>query len=215
MSDDEQVSGTIRLKDLSFAVERAQIVGWLHDDASGEIRWSIDVHGSAHRFGEGDLQQDLRPHFYDEIMPARIDDWRRLEGYAYTFELERDDAVGDSLPSLYLCSHLSLPRSELRLGARRGARFALHWRGLAAANWDERYGEDMPFEIDLEIPFAHQEVRYWHRDDGDDYEGAARAVMARRGLSGQPLRYRDHRRFRDDPDHEYYRLMRVFFDPVE
>ncbi|SFL22739.1 hypothetical protein [Lysobacter sp. cf310] len=215
MSDGEQVSGTIRLKDLSFAVERAQIVGWLYDDASGEVCWSIDVHGSAQRFGEGEVQQDLRPHFYDEVMPARIDDWRRLEGFAYGVDLERDDAVGDSLPSLYLCSHLSLPRSELRLGARRGARFALQWRGLAEANWDEGYGEGMPFQIDLDIPFAHQEVRYWHRGDGQDYEGAAREVMARRGLSGEHLRYRDHRRFRDDPADEHYRLVRAFFAPVE
>lgn len=215
MSDDEQASGTILLRDLNFVVERARIVGWLYDDASGEVCWSIDVHGSALRLREGDVQQDLRPHFYDEAMPARIDDWRRLEGFAYGFELERDDAVGDSLPSLYLCSHLSLPRSELRLGARRGARFALHWRGLAEANWDARYGQNMPFEIDGEIPFAHQEVRYWHRGDGDDYEGAAREVMARRGLCGEHLRYREHRRFRDDPEHEYYPLMRVFFAPLE
>jgi hypothetical protein len=206
---------TIELKDRRFAVERASVEGWLYDDASGEIGWSIEVRGVAMRFGDGEFSQDLSPHFYDEAMPLRIDDWRKLEHSGYAFDLESDDDEGDSLPTLYLCSHLSLPRSQLRLGARRGHRFALDWHGLAEANWDEAFGRDLPFRIALEIEFAQQEVRFWHRHDDEDFEAAARAVMARRGLSGEHLSYRDHRRFRDDPDDEHYRLIRAFFAPID
>lgn len=206
---------TIELKDRRFAVERAQVQGWLYDDASGEICWSIDVRGVATRFGDGEFSQNLSPHFYDEAMPLRIDDWRKLEHSGYAFDLESDDDEGDSLPTLYLCSHLALPRSQLSFGARRGHRFALDWHGLAEANWDEDFGRDLPFRIAMDIEFTHQEVRFWHHHDDEDFEAAARAVMARRGLSGQHLSYRDHRRFRDDPDDEHYRLIRAFFLPVD
>lgn len=205
---------TIELKDLRFAVERAQIEGFLYDDASGQVCWSIDVRGAAMRFGDGEFAQDLRPHFYDEAMPLRIDDWRKLEHSGYVFDLDNDDDDGDSLPTLYLCSHLPLPRSRLSFGARRGHRFALDWQGLAEANWDQDYGRDLPFRIVLEIEFAQQEVRFWHHGEDAQIEAAARAVMARRGLSGAHLRYRDFKRFRDDPLDEHYRLIRAFFAPV-
>ncbi|MGO1072342.1 hypothetical protein [Lysobacter sp. CA199] len=206
---------TIELKDLRFAVERAQVHGWLYDDASGEICWMIEVAGAAKRFGEAPYSQDLRPRFYDEVMPLRLNDWRQLEGSGYVFDLATDDDEGDSAPILYLCSHLSLPRSQIDFGARRGNRFALRWHGLAEANWDDDYGLDMPFRIELDIEFAHQEVRFWHRDENEDFEAAARAVMARRGLSDRHLRYRDYQRFRDDPTDENYRLIRTFFVPID
>jgi hypothetical protein len=206
---------TIELKDVRFEVERAQVHGWLYDDASGEICWMIEVAGSAIRFGDEEYSQDLRPRFYDEAMPLRLDDWRQLEGSGYVFDLAGDDDEGDSQPILYLCSHLSLPRSRIDFGARRGHHFALSWQGLAEANWSEDYGRDMPFRIELEIEFAHQEVRFWQDDDDEDFEAAARAVMARRGLSDRHLRYRDYRRFRDDPADEHYRLIRVFFAPID
>lgn len=206
---------TIELKDRRFAVERAQVQGWLYDDAGGEICWMIEVRGVAMRFGDGPFSQNLSPRFYDEAMSLRIDDWRKLEHRGYVFDLESDDDEGDSLPTLYLCSHLSLPRSQLSFGARRGHRFALDWHGLAEANWDEAFGRDLPFRIALDIEFAHQEVRFWHHHDNEDFEAAAREVMARRGLSGQHLSYRDHQRFRDDPADEYYRLIRAFFSPID
>lgn len=206
---------TIELKDLRFAVERARLEGFLYDDASGRICWSIDVRGAAKRFGDEPFAQDLSPHFYDEVMPLPIKDWRELEHSGYAFDLSSDDDEGDSVPTLYLCSHLPLPRSRLRLGARRGRRFALDWQGLAEANWDEDYGHDLPFRIALDIEFAQQEVRFWHHGDEADIEAAARAVMARHGLRGEHLRYRDFKRFRDDPLDEDYRLMRAFFAPVD
>lgn len=209
-------SEIIELKDLRFTVERAQVHGWLYDDASGECCWMIEVSGAPRPFGEGRFQQDLSPRFYDEAMPLQIDDWRLLEGRTCDFDLAHDeDDERSGSPTLYLCSHLSLPRSQLRFGARRGHRFALNWHGLAEANWDEDYGVDMPFRIALEIEFAHQEVRFWHHGDEPDIEAAARTVMARRGLSGEHLRYRDYRRFRDDPADENHRLIRAFFEPID
>lgn len=206
--------GTIELKDLRIAVARAQLRGWLYEDASGEPNWSIDVVGAGHRFGDGESARTLQPHFYDESMPLRVGDWRELEHRSYRFAWQ-DDESDDSLPTLYLCSHLSLPLSELSLGARDGRRFALLWQGLAEANWDEDYGRDLPFRIELPIAFAGQEVRFWHDGDEADIEAAARAILRRRGLSDASLRYREHRRFRDDPDDEHYRLVRALFDPAD
>ncbi|QCW24658.1 hypothetical protein [Lysobacter enzymogenes] len=205
----------IELKDLRIPVERAQLHGWLYEDAGGEPRWSIEVSGRAQRFGDGDFAQALSPRFYDESLPLRIGDWRELEQQRCRFRWQDDEDQGDSLPTLYLCSHLSLPLSELSLGARDGRRFALRWTGLAEANWDEDYGREMPFRIELQIPFVEQEVRFWQRGDDEEVETAARAILRKRGLSDAHLRYREYRRFRDDPGDEHYRLLRAFFDPVE
>lgn len=212
--DDSNAKDQIELKDLHLSIEHAQLQGWLYEDAGGEPRWSIEVRGREHRFGSGDFAQDLAPRFYDESLPLRIDDWRKLEGQRCRFRWQDDEGQGDSLPSLYLCSHLSLPLSELELGARQGTAFALQWSGLAEADWDEDYGRDMPFRIAASIAFAEQEVRFWQDGEDQDLEAAARAIMRRRGLSGAQLRYRGFRRFRDQPGDEFHRLVRVFFDPV-
>lgn len=212
--DGESAAGVIELKDLRIAVERAQLHGWLYEDASGEPCWSIDIVGAGHRFGDDTFAQTLSAHFYDESMPLRVGGWRELEHRQYRSRWQ-DDEGDDSLPTLYLCSHLGLPLSELSLGARDGHRFALRWSGLAEANWDEDYGRDMPFRIELQIAFAGQEVRYWQDGDDEDVETAARAIMRRRGLSDAYLRYRGYRRFRDEADSEYYRLVRAFFEPVD
>jgi hypothetical protein len=208
------MSDIIQLNALQFPIEFARIEGWLYDDAGGEVRWSINVRGVGREFGGESYRQVLSPRFYDEAMPLTIDDWRRLEGAGYDFDLKTDDDNSDSAPTLYVCSHLSLPRSELRIGERRDDRFALRWRGVAESNWGEPFGDEMPFAIDIDIPFAHQEVRFWQQDDDENFEAAARAIMARRGLSGEHLHYRNHRRFNDDPADRHYRLISAFFLPA-
>ncbi|MCF7222116.1 hypothetical protein [Marilutibacter chinensis] len=205
--------GIIELKDLRIPVRNARLYGWLYEDGGGGPCWSIEISGRAHRFGDEEFSQLLRPRFYDESMPLRVDDWRRLEGQAYRFRWQDDETEGDSLPTLYLCSHEGLTLSDLSLGARTGHRFALHWSGLAEANWDEDYGREMPFRIELSIPFIEQEVRFWQHDD-EDFETAARTIMRHHGLSDAHLRYREYRRFSDDPGSEHYRLVRTLFDPV-
>jgi hypothetical protein len=140
-----------------------------------------------------------------------VGDWTGFENTKTEFDLATSEDDGDGLPTLYLCSYLVLPKSEIVFGKREASRFALEWRGTADANFDEEYGSEMPFEIVAQVPFEGLEVRF--HDRGGDFESQARPLIQAQGLRDANLVFSGSKRFRDDPGDEHYRLIRTFFKP--
>jgi len=196
------------LKDLDIGVERCSLQGWLYTDAAYGLRWSLEVVGKKHGFGDG---FDLAPTFFSESLRVAIKDWTAFENTRTEFDASTSEDLDGGLPTLYLCSYLVLPRSEIRFGKRDGSRFALEWRGTADANFDEEYGSEMPFEIVCQVPFERVEVRF--HDRGGDFETQARQLARAQGLNDANLVFSGTKRFRDDPSDSDYRLIRAFLKP--
>ncbi|MNO37847.1 hypothetical protein D3C76_279370 [compost metagenome] len=212
----------LRLKDLEFSIDYAELTGHLngaveYDGTGCANSWYLEVKGEGKLFGDEQISQILSPRFYWSL-PINIDDWRKLEGVRLCFDLETDDDEDDA-PFLYLCAHLELPKTELRLGRRQANAFSLHWNGLADANWDEQYGDSMPFSMEFPIEFTNQEVCFWQVGDdesqNDEYvEAMAREIMKTRGLSDEALRFSHWERMRNESDDYHYRWIRAMFIPM-
>ncbi len=214
------MSQSFRLHDLEFPIQRASLCGCLYDDVAGSYFWNIEVCGEGRLFGDECVGKVLSPRFYWHRLPVEADDWRRLEGFRRVFhaDVDQDAPEFDDGPVLYVCAHLPLPRFEIELSARQRNVFALRWTGRADANWDEDFGRDMPFRMELPIAFEHQEVRFLWPDvddaiDDQAVEHVARAAMRRHGLHDDALRFSRWERFSDDPAAANYRLIRAFFLP--
>lgn len=195
------------LKDLDIGIERCSLEGFVSDRPAG-LGWSLEVVGKKHRFGDG---FDLAPVFFSDSLRVAVTDWTAFANTKTEFDASTSDDVDSGLPTLYLCSYLILPRSEIVFGKREGSRFALEWRGRAEANFSEEYGDDMPFEIVAQVPFDSVEVRF--DDAGGDFETQARRLAKAHGLYDANLVFSGFKRFRDDPSDEHYRVIRTFFKP--
>jgi hypothetical protein len=198
----------LTLKDLEIGLERCSLQGWLYSDTAYGLRWSLEVVGKKHRFGDG---FDLAPTFFSESLRIAVDDWTAFENTKTGFDASTSEDEDAGLPTLYLCSYLVLPKSEILFGKREGSRFALEWRGIAEANFSDEYGQDMPFEVVAQVPFEGLEVRF--HDRGGDFETQARQLTKAQGLSDGNLVFSGSKRFRDDPSDSDYRLIRAFFKP--
>lgn len=198
----------LTLNSLALPVECVAVEGRLYADIGESPQWSIDIHCRKHLFADDYPPIALR--FYDESLRLRLDDWTALAGRVIRFDLETGENEDGGGPTLYFCSHLFLPRSELRFGARGGGGFTFSWEGRADANFDPSFGKDMPFSISGHIPFQHMEIRFQTDGDAGGYEAAARTLMDAHGLRHDNLRFGDARWFADDPD---LHLIRTFFLP--
>jgi len=196
------------LKDQRIAVREIVVKGWLLDDIHQPLSFSIDVICEKHQFLEG---WRLAPHFYDECFAKDVHDWTALEQQRFTVAEDGDE---DSFPTLYLCAHMSLPRSDIRFGKRdAGAGFAFSWNGWADANLSPEYGEHMPFSITGVARCASIEVRFKEPESGmpAGAETAAREVLRTRAVRQDHLAFSEWRRFRDDPaDPDFHTIWASF-----
>jgi hypothetical protein len=199
------------LKDVRIAIQQIAVKGWLYDDIDAPLNWSIDVVCEKHHFAD---DWNLAPRFYDDCFAKDLRDWTAL---AHTRFVGDNDEDEDSFPTLYLCSHMHLPRSEIAFGEHLGtaAGFTFSWNGLADANLDSEYGKEMPFSITGVAEIVSVEVRFNEPETGmhGGAEAAAREVLRRREVPEDHLAFSDWKRFRDDPEDRDFHTIRAFFIP--
>lgn len=191
MSPDHPDAMVIRVNDLVFEPGRAEILAHLRDDeCSDGASWEVVVVSEWRQFpldeeDDGEPWTD-RVNFFWESLPIRIGDWTALAGQVLDYDLN-DEAYGDSAsPMLYVASYLPLLESRLCLGTRRGAAFALDWRGRAEANISPSFGRNMPFEIGGTIPFTGIDVDV-DSTAVDQAEPLARATLRKHGMRDDNL----------------------------
>lgn len=203
------VGSYLSLNGVRLDIEAIDIEGWIYDDSGSGAKWSLNVEGRESTFDE-DLP-DLIPSFYDQCLPVQVADWTHLEHKTMEFDIGTNQGCNE--PTFCLVSSEVLPMSVIHIGERQGNRFRLHWAGLADVNVGE-YGVNVPFSIDGYAVMDRFGVRFWESEDGTNHEDRARRIMRDRGVRDDNMTFVCARRFSDDVDDPYYRLMIVLFRPV-
>ena len=184
--------GRLRLADLDFDIQKATLSGWMADPywvaTYGDrwdrvaLRWSLDVATIAR-----DLDEETWAPRFDVEIEASPSCWPDLDGL--------EQAWTEPHGNVYVFGHEPLRESRLSIGPREGTRFALRWAGHCDVGWNQRYGSDLPFEIEAWATFSGIAVRGSMRDTDADFDARLAAAIDLAGLTRQPTE-------RDGPRYE-------------
>jgi hypothetical protein len=120
--------------------------------------------------------EEWKPEFDFQQFALPIERWRDLEGLTASVE-------GGTC---YVVGHGAVGRTEVRVGKRTGSRFLLTCQGVCDVDWDDEFGQDVPFTLTTRVRFESIRVVGTSDDDDDSLRAFLAAHLRLDGLVEQP-----------------------------
>ncbi|MEO1037711.1 MAG: hypothetical protein AAFX44_19295 [Pseudomonadota bacterium] len=149
----------LKIADLSFPVQSANLVGGLADPywcdtynegKDKELSWYLEVSAS-----ELEVRDDYwSPTLTVDSFQFPTRDWRQLEGQEYTWDRRQDELTGRSFGTFYVFEHADIGKGRLRFTKREDTQFLVSWSGLCDINFDDTYGTDVEFSLSAMPTFS-------------------------------------------------------------
>lgn len=142
--------GKFVLRDIVYDVTGAVIHTVFHNM---QIILSIDIEAEADDDDENDLYELSSVRLYHENgFNTHTASYEELKGKSFAVDIDPDSDEPEG--ALYVLEHEDITKSTVEILNVTDDKMTIRWSGLANVYWDEKYGEDVPFNtvVTVDIP---------------------------------------------------------------
>jgi hypothetical protein len=139
--------GKLKIGDKKLKVKEATISESFCKD--GHPFWTIEVETEEKKFREyPDYPWKFR--FYSEDMPVDAPGLDEIVGCEVKIEEDYDE-YGEENITMYFFEHQETWGHKIKFVGKKGDKLRAKWTGRCEMAWDEKYGDDVPFELQVDF----------------------------------------------------------------